>query len=283
MTSTDDSGEIRSLYRISYSLRIKALEMVYRSGTGHVSPCFSMAEILATLYFKVLNVDSRNPSLRNRDRLILSKGHASAIYYAALAEKGFFSTDLLDTYCTLGSALGGHPVIDSLAGIDMTTGSLGNGLSLAVGIAQIGKKDTLGNWIYAIVGDGELQEGLVWEAFMYAGNRHLENLVVIIDRNGLQSGGKVAEIMDLDQLDRKLDSFNFYVQTIDGHDIGQLVAAIDSAKQQKGRPSAIIANTIKGKGVSFMESQASWHMRIPDESEFLSGMSELRKEEAKYG
>ena len=282
--TTDFLAESESLLlrRMSYSLRIRSLEMVYRARCGHIASGFSIAEIIAVLYFKAMRLDPLQPAWKERDRFVLSKGHASSIYYAALAKRGFFPEALLETYGALDSRLGGHPVRGILPGVDMTTGSLGNGISAAVGMAQIGKKDGRTHTVFAVAGDGELQEGLAWEAFLYAGNHGLDNLVVIVDRNDLQSGGRVGQVGNLEPLAEKFRSFDFHVQEIDGHDVGQIISAIAAGKRENGRPKVIIARTTKGKGISYMEDRPEWHARVPTEAEYLLGMEELRKEAANH-
>lgn len=244
----------------------------------------SAADILTVLFFDTMNLDPANPEWKDRDRFIMSKGHASPIYYAALAERGFFPTGDLREYRQLNTKLQGHPSYNKCPGIDMTTGSLGNGLSAAVGKAAIGKKENRDYHVYAITGDGELQEGIIWEAAMFAGNAGLDNLIVFVDRNGLQSGGSVNAINDLRDLDKKFESFGWDAQTIDGHDIEQVIEAIDEAKKNLGskKPSVIIANTVKGKGVSYMENQYLWHMKAPNDEQYEQGMKELEKEMNKY-
>lgn len=276
--------KIAQLYKMSYKLRMHVLEMVHHAKTGHAAPSMSSADILTVLFFDTMNLDPANPEWKDRDRFIMSKGHASPIYYAALAERGFFPTEDLLEYRQLNSKLQGHPSYNKCPGIDMTTGSLGNGLSAAVGKAVIGKKENRDYHVYAITGDGELQEGIIWEAAMFAGNAGLDNLIVFVDRNGLQSGGSVNAINDLRDLDKKFESFGWDVQTIDGHDIEQVVEAIDKAKKNLGskKPSVIIANTIKGKGVSYMENQYLWHMKAPNDEQYEQGMKELEKEMNKY-
>lgn len=276
--------KIAQLYKMSYKLRMHVLEMVHHAKTGHAAPSMSSADILTVLFFDTMNLDPANPEWKDRDRFIMSKGHASPIYYAALAERGFFPTEDLLEYRQLNSKLQGHPSYNKCPGIDMTTGSLGNGLSAAVGKAVIGKKENRDYHVYAITGDGELQEGIIWEAAMFAGNAGLDNLIVFVDRNGLQSGGSVNAINDLRDLDKKFESFGWDVQTIDGHDIEQVVEAIDKAKKNLGskKPSVIITNTIKGKGVSYMENQYLWHMKAPNDEQYEQGMKELEKEMNKY-
>ncbi|WP_195377292.1 transketolase [Anaerotruncus rubiinfantis] len=274
--------KVRELYKISYELRQKAVEMVNHAKTGHIAPSLSMAEMVATLYFDILNVDPANPHWQDRDRFVLSKGHACPLYYAALAKRGFFPEEDLMQYRMLASKLQGHPDMRKCPGVDMTTGSLGNGVSAALGMALIGKKDHRNHWVYAIAGDGEIQEGIVWEAALYAGNAKLDNLILFIDNNGLQSGGSVASIQDLGDLEARFCDFKWDTQVIDGHDIEAIRRAVETAKQRKGTPSVIIAKTTKGKGVSFMENQYLWHMKAPNAEEYRTAMEELGKAVEQY-
>ena len=274
--------KIRELYRMAYKLRMHTLEMVHNAKTGHAAPCMSIAEIMSVLYFDALNLKPEDQLWIDRDRFIMSKGHASPIYYAALAERGFFPVDDLLEYRQINSKLQGHPCMGKCPGVDMTSGSLGNGFSTAVGKALIGKKEKKGYRVFSIVGDGELQEGIIWEALMFAGNAGLDNMIVFVDANGLQSGGKVEKINNLDNLEKKFQSFNWNVQTIDGHSVEQIISAIEKAKTNAGRPNVIIAKTVKGKGVSYMEDKYLWHMKAPNDDEFKQGMSELEKEMNDY-
>ena len=274
--------DIASLYKMSYRLRMHVLDMVHHARTGHAAPCMSIAEIMSSLFFRVMNLSPSEPAWPDRDRFILSKGHASPIYYAALAERGYFPVDELLEYRQLDSKLQGHPSMNKCPGVDMTTGSLGNGISAAVGKALIGKKQGRDYCIFAITGDGELQEGIVWEAAMFAGNAGLDRLIVFADRNGLQSGGSVDKIQPLRDLDQKFRDFNWDVQTIDGHDMEAILEAVGRAKACRDKPSLIIADTIKGKGVSYMENQYLWHMKAPNDSEYEQGMQELEKEMERY-
>lgn len=274
--------DIKELYRKSYELRIQAVKMVHHAKTGHVAPSLSMAEMITALYFRVLRLEPSNPHWAERDRFVLSKGHACPIYYAALAKRGFFPEEDLMQYRALNSSLQGHPDMRKCPGVDMTTGSLGNGASASLGMALIGRKDKKEYDIFALCGDGELQEGIVWESALYAGNAHLEHLIWLIDYNGLQSGGSVKDIQNMESLESKFESFGWDVQVIDGHCIEAILQAIDTAKGRKGKPSVIIAKTTKGKGVSYMEGQYLWHMKAPDDEQFAAAMEELLKEVKKY-
>lgn len=273
---------LKELYRMSYYLRQQAVTMVYRAKTGHAAPALSMADIITALYFEKMNLNPQEPKWPDRDRFILSKGHACPIYYAALAKRGFFPEEVLKTYRCLNSKLQGHPDMRKVPGVDMTTGSLGNGVSAALGMALLASREHKKHYVYAIAGDGELQEGIVWEALMAAGNYKLDHLILIVDCNGLQSGGAVEQIMSLGNLEDKFRAFGWGVQTIDGHDIQAISNAVDQAKGQTGMPNAILAKTVKGKGVSFMEGQYLWHMKAPDEEQYLLAMKELREEAGKY-
>ncbi len=274
--------EIKDLYKKSYELRANVVKMVYNAGTGHAAPSLSMAEILTALYFHIMRLNTEEPHWKDRDRFILSKGHACPIYYAALAKKGFFPEEDLRQYRALNSKLQGHPDMRKCPGVDMTTGSLGNGAAASLGMALIGKKDKKDYYIYAVCGDGELQEGIVWESAMYAGNAHLDHLIWFVDYNGLQSGGRVEDIQSLDNLEEKFRSFGWDVQTIDGHDIEAIIQAAEKAQNTKGAPSVILAKTVKGKGVSYMEGQYLWHMKAPDDEQYVIAMEELEKEEKQY-
>ncbi len=274
--------EIKNLYKKSYELRMQAVTMVYHAGTGHAAPSLSMADLITALYFKALRLDPKNPRWEERDRFVLSKGHACPVYYAALAERGYFPKEDLVQYRQLGSKLQGHPDMRKCPGVDMTTGSLGNGASASLGFALVGKKDHKAHYVYAICGDGELQEGIVWEAALYAGNAGLGNLVWMVDFNGLQSGGSVCRIQNLNNLEDKFTSFGWHVQTIDGHDMEAILDAIALAKKEADKPSVIIAKTVKGKGVSYMEGQYLWHMKAPDDEQYRIAMEELGREVKKY-
>lgn len=266
------------LAKIAYQLRLHAIDMVHHAKTGHAAPSMSIAEILSVLYFDELRVDPANPRWPDRDRFILSKGHASPIYYAALAMRGFFPVEDLHQYRGLNTKLQGHPDMRKCPGVDMTTGSLGNGVSAALGMALIAQKDQKAHNIFALAGDGELQEGIVWEAAMYAGNRHLDHLILFVDSNKLQSGGTVESIQSLGNLGDKFKAFGWDVQEIDGHSIPAIRNAIALAKSRKGTPSVIIANTTKGKGISYMENQYQWHMKAPNDEQYAVAVDELRKE-----
>ncbi len=271
-------NNIEDISRISNELRKDVIEMLYRIGLeykGHPGPALSIADIIACLYFKILNIDPKNPNWEDRDRFILSKGHACPVLYAALAKRGFFNKKHLYTFRHIGSILQGHPDMKRTPGIDMTTGSLGHGLGAGVGMALAARIDRKKYRTFTILGDGEMQEGLIWESLMLAGHYNLENLIVIIDRNRLQSCDPVDCIIDIEPLSSKLTSFNWSVIEIDGHNIENIISALSS--KNKGRPLAIIAHTVKGKGVSFMENNNSWHQKPITEKEYLKALSELKK------
>ncbi len=274
--------KVKALYKKSCQLRIHTVRMVHHAKTGHAAPSLSMAELITTLYFDILKLDPQKPRWEERDRFVLSKGHACPVYYAALAERGFFPVEDLMEYRMLNSKLQGHPDMKKCPGVDMTTGSLGNGFSAALGMALAAKMKNQDHYIYTITGDGELQEGIVWEAAMYAGNAHLNHFIAFVDYNGLQSGGSVENIQNIKDLSAKFKSFGWHVQSIDGHDIEQIQTAVQKAKEEKERPSVIIAHTTKGKGVSYMENQYLWHMKAPDDTQYVQAMDELTKEMKRY-
>lgn len=273
---------IKKLYRTSCAVRKKTVEMVHHANNGHAAPGLSMADIITALYFDVMKLDPAKPRWEDRDRFVLSKGHACPAYYATLSLRGYFPESELMEYRMTDTKLQGHPDMNKCPGVDMTTGSLGNGFSAALGLALAAKTAGRTHRVYAIAGDGELQEGIVWEAAMYAGNAQLDNLTVYVDFNGLQSGGSVNTIQSLDDLRAKFSSFGWNVLEIDGHSMEEIVAAAQSAKECKGKPTVIIAHTTKGKGVSFMENQYLWHMKAPDDEQFEQAIRELTKEAEKY-
>jgi transketolase len=253
-----------------------AVEGVYHAKSGHPGGSLSAADIFAYLYFKELNVDPENPKKENRDRFVLSKGHTCPGLYAALALKGYFSWDELKKLRQIGAMLQGHPDMKGTPGIDMSTGSLGQGVSAACGMAYAGKMDHKDYRVYALLGDGELEEGQVWEASMFAAHHKLDNLCLIVDCNGLQIDGPVAEVGGPEPIDQKYAAFGFDVQKVDGHDFDALEAAFEHAKTVKGKPSVILAKTVKGKGVSFMENQVGWHGKAPNDEQYQTAMKELQ-------
>lgn len=256
-------------------MRMLALQAIASAGSGHPGGALSAADILAVLYFYKMKLDAQNPSWEDRDRFVLSKGHACPILYAALAEKGFFSTDDLKNLRKSDAFLQGHPDMKHTPGIDMSTGSLGQGISAAVGMAYAGKMDKKNYAVYCMLGDGECEEGQVWEAIMSAAHFRLDNLVIIVDYNHLQIDGTNEEIMDVSNLCERFKANHFTVFSIDGHDIAGIAKALDEAEKVKGRPVAIIANTIKGRGVSFMQNKVEWHGRSLNEEELKLALLEL--------
>ena len=269
--------DIKELEKIANNVRISIIKQVYEAQSGHPGGALSIADILTVLYFNQMNISEENPNSNLRDRLVLSKGHAVAALYAVLAEKGYINKDELKTFRKLGSRLQGHPDMELVNGIDMSTGSLGQGLSIANGMAIASKMDSLGCRIYCILGDGEIEEGQIWEAAMTANKYKLDNLCVILDYNRLQIDGTVEEVKGLDCLRSKWDSFGFNVIETNGHNIEELINSFELARQIKGKPSIIIAKTIKGKGVLFMENKAEWHGKAPSEEEYKIAIEELEK------
>ncbi len=265
------------LKKMANVVREDIIRSVHSAKAGHPGGSLSAADIFTYLYFEEMKVDPKNPDAPDRDRFVLSKGHTAPGYYAALARRGFFPVEDLVTLRHIGSHLQGHPCKQHTPGVDMSSGSLGQGISAAVGMAIAGKFDGAGYRVYTLLGDGELQEGQVWEASMLAAHRKLDNLVVIVDNNGLQIDGNVADVNSPYPIDKKFEAFNFHVINIDGHDFDQIRAAFAEAKTVKGRPTAIIAKTVKGKGVSFMENQASWHGTAPNDEQFAVAMADLEK------
>ena len=245
--------------------------------SGHPGGSLSAADIFTYLYFEEMNVDPANPQMADRDRFVLSKGHTAPGLYAALAEKGFFPKEDLTTLRHVGSYLQGHPDMKGIPGIDMSSGSLGQGVSAAVGMAAAGKLDKKDYRVYTLLGDGEIQEGQVWEAAMWAGFHKLDNLVVVVDNNNLQIDGPIDTVCSPYPIDKKFEAFNFHVINIDGNDFDQIRAAFAEAKATKGMPTAIVAKTVKGKGVSFMENEVDWHGKGPNDEEFAIAMEELKK------
>ena len=245
--------------------------------SGHPGGSLSAADIMTYLYFEEMNVDPKNPKMADRDRFVLSKGHVAPALYSVLAHKGYFPVEDLVTLRHTGSYLQGHPDMKHIPGVDMSAGSLGQGLSCAVGMAQAGKMDDKDYQVYAMCGDGEIQEGQIWEAAMWAGAHHLDNLTVIVDNNNLQIDGTVEEVCSPYPIDKKFEAFNFHVININGNDMEEIRNAFAEAKKVKGMPVAIIAKTTKGKGVSFMENQVGWHGKAPNDEQYEQAMEELKK------
>ena len=270
-------NEIERLENIAKQIRLDIIEEVYSAKSGHPGGALSAADILAVLYFHEMNINEKKPNMENRDRFVLSKGHASAALYATLANRGFFSRDILKTFRNINSNLQGHPDKNKVPGVDMTTGSLGQGLSVANGMAIAGKLNKQDYRVYCMLGDGEIEEGQVWEAAMAAAHYKLDNLCVIVDNNNLQIDGEISKVMSSYPIDNKFASFGFEVMNIDGHDIDEIIKAFEVARNIKGRPTAIIAKTIKGKGVDFMENQAGWHGKAPNEDEYNRAINYINK------
>lgn len=272
-----DKKTVEELKEFALNVRRDIVKMVHTAKSGHMGGALSGADILTVLYNKSLNIPSEwenSPDFDSRDRFILSKGHASSLLYSVLARRGFFSTDLLPTFRKLGSQLQGHPSKDHLSGVEVSTGSLGQGLGIGVGMALGLKLDKNPAHVVVYLGDGEIQEGSVWEAFMQASHRKLDNIIVIIDRNGLQIDGETENVTALNPLDEKLKAFGWEVLEMDGHNIEDIYNKIEFAKKAT-KPVAIIAKTIKGKGVSFMENNAGWHGKAPNDEQFEAAMKEL--------
>ena len=278
-----EKERILELQKIATDIRLGALRAVYNAKSGHPGGALSSADILACLYFSELNVDVNNPKWDERDRFVLSKGHSCPGLYATLAEKGFFDKSELDSFRHTGALLQGHPDMKAISGVDMSTGSLGQGFSCACGMALGAKISQKSYRTYALVGDGESQEGQVWEAIMFAAHYKLDNLCLIIDSNGLQIDGCVKDVMNVMPYEPKLEAFGWNVITIDGNNIEEILAALEAARAVKGKPTAIIAKTTKGKGVSFMENQASWHGKAPNEEQYNIAVSELTEYKNQLG
>ncbi len=267
----------KELKKIANEVRKGIIVSTHSAKSGHPGGSLSAVELLVYLFFEEMNIDPQDPEKPNRDRFVLSKGHAAPAYYSVLAQRGFFPAEDLSTLRHLGSYLQGHPNADETPGVDVCSGSLGQGISQAVGMAVSAKIFGDSYRVYTLVGDGELQEGQVWEASMLAGSRHLDNLVVIVDNNNLQIDGPITEVNSPYPIDEKFEAFNFHVVNIDGHDYDQIAAALKEARETKGVPTAIIAKTLKGKGVSFMEDVVSWHGVAPDDEQYEQAMAELEE------
>lgn len=265
------------LAKMANEVRKGIVTAVHSAKAGHPGGSLSAADIFTYLYFQEMNVDPGNPKDPDRDRFVLSKGHTAPGLYSALAHRGYFPVEDLKTLRKLGSYLQGHPCMQHIPGVDMSSGSLGQGLSAAVGMALSAKMDGKSYRVYALCGDGEIQEGQIWEAAMFAGHRKLDNLVVLVDNNGLQIDGKIDDVCSPYPIDKKFEAFNFHVINADAHDFDSLEKAFNEAKQTKGMPTAIIARSVKGKGVSFMENQASWHGAAPNDEQYAVAMADLDK------
>ena len=277
-----EQSERIALRRAAARLRLDVLEEVFSAQSGHPGGALSSAEIFTWLYNKELNVDPAQPRWSDRDRFVLSKGHSSPGLYAALARRGFFDPALLPTFRKSGSILQGHPDMKKIPGVDMTSGSLGQGVSAACGMALAAKLDGASWRVYTLLGDGEMEEGQVWEAAMFAAHNKLDNMCWIVDSNGLQIDGRVEDVAGPGPLDKKFEGFGFHVLKVDGHDFDALEAAFAAARAEKGRPTVILASTVKGKGVSFMEDQAGWHGKAPNAEQYAQAKQELEAELARW-
>lgn len=265
------------LEKIANEVRKGIVTAVHSAKSGHPGGSLSAADIITFLYFEEMNVDPKNPKMADRDRFVLSKGHVAPALYSVLAQKGFIPVEDLKTLRHTGSYLQGHPDMKHTPGVDMSSGSLGQGLSAAVGMAMAAKLDQKDYRVYALAGDGEIQEGQIWEAAMWAGFKKLDNLVLIVDNNGLQIDGNIADVCSPYPIDKKFEAFNFHVININGNDFNEIRKALKEARETKGMPTAIIAKTVKGKGVSFMENEASWHGSAPNDEQYEIAMSDLEK------
>ena len=266
------------LMKTANEVRKGIVTAVHSAKAGHPGGSLSAADLFTYLYFEEMNIDPKEPKKADRDRFVLSKGHTAPGLYATLANRGYFPVEDLKTLRHIGSYLQGHPDMKHIPGVDMSSGSLGQGISAAVGMALAGKMDNADYRVYTLLGDGEIQEGQVWEASMFAGHRKLDNLVVIVDNNGLQIDGKIEDVCSPYPIDKKFEAFNFHVINVeDGNDFDQLAAAFKEAKETKGMPTAIIMKTVKGKGVSYMENNAGWHGKAPNDEEYAIAMADLEK------
>lgn len=268
----------KELAQIGMKIREKALEAIQAPNSGHVGGSFSVADILAVLYFEKMNIDPSCPKAEERDRFVLSKGHCSPPMYAALALRGYFPVERLQTFRNVEGDLSGHVEMTKVPGVDMSAGSLGQGLSAAVGMAMVGKMYNKAYKVYAVVGDGEIQEGQIWEAAMSAGHYKLDNLTVFVDNNNLQIDGTVEEVMSPYPIDEKFKAFGWNVITVDGHNVDEIAEAVDAAAKYKGKPTVVVAKTIKGKGVSFMENNVNWHGKTPTPDQYEQAFAEIRSQ-----
>ena len=270
------SSEKKQLQITACKIRIGAIDAVYGAKAGHPGGSLSAADVYTYLYFKEMNIDPKNPKWADRDRFVLSKGHTTPGLYSTLAHRGFFPVEDLPTFRHIDSYLQGHPNMNLVPGVDMSTGSLGQGVSTAVGMALAAKHTGKANRVYSLLGDGEIQEGQVWEACMAAAHYKLDNLCIVVDNNGLQIDGNVADVMSPYPIVDKLLAFGFNVHAVDGHDFEALEKAFENAKKTKGQPTAIVMTTVKGKGVSYMENDAGWHGKAPNDAEYEQAMNELK-------
>ncbi len=270
------SSEKKQLQITACKVRMGVIESTYGAKAGHPGGSLSAAEVYTYLYFKEMNIDPKNPKWEDRDRFVLSKGHTTPGLYSVLANRGFFPVEDLPTFRHIDSYLQGHPNMNMVPGVDMSTGSLGQGISVATGMALAAKHNGKTNRVYALLGDGEIQEGQVWEACMAAAHYKLDNFCIIVDNNGLQIDGNIADVMSPYPIVDKLAAFGFEVAAVDGHNFDELEAAFNKARQTKGKPFAIVMKTTKGKDVSYMENQAGWHGKAPNDAEYAQAMSELK-------
>ena len=268
--------KIEELEKMSKVIRRGIIEQVYKAGSGHPGGSLSIADIMTVLYFNELNIDEKNPRWENRDRFVLSKGHCVPALYSCLANRGFFDVSELEGFRKIDGKLQGHPDMTKVPGVDMSTGSLGQGLSAAVGMALAGKMDKKDYRVYCVLGDGEIEEGEVWEAAMSAVKYKLDNLCAIVDNNNLQIDGTIEEVGGLSKIDEKFKSFGFQIINIDGHNIEEIISALEVAKNVKEKPVCIIAKTVKGKGVSYMENKKEWHGKAPNEEQYKIAIEELK-------
>ena len=273
-------NEKKQLQLTACKVRMGVIESTYGAKAGHPGGSLSAAEVFTYLYFKEMNIDPANPKWEDRDRFVLSKGHTTPGLYSTLAQRGFFPVEDLPTFRHIDSYLQGHPNMNTVPGVDMSTGSLGQGVSTAVGMAMAAKHTGKANRVYSLLGDGEIQEGQVWEACMAAAHYKLDNMCIVVDNNGLQIDGAIADVMSPYPIVNKLEAFGFFVQEIDGHDFDAIEAAFAKARETKGQPSAIVIKTTKGKGVSYMENNAGWHGKAPNDAEYAQAMEELKAQYA---
>ena len=270
-----DQKRVTELSIIANNVRKNALTAVYNAASGHPGGSLSIADVLTLLYFEVMNVDPKNPKMENRDRLVLSKGHTAPALYGVLAERGYFPKEDMKTFRHIGSYLQGHPDMNKVPGVDMSTGSLGQGVSVAGGMALAAKLDGKDYRVYSILGDGELEEGQVWEQAMFAPHYKLDNFTIFIDNNGLQIDGDITKVMNPTPIDKKFEAFGWHVIVTDAHDFNKLLDAVNEAKATKGKPTAIIMQSVKGKNVSFMENNPAWHGAAPKEDDYNKAIAEL--------
>ena len=278
-----EQSKLNELKRHAAAVRLGVLDGTHAAASGHPGGSLSIADVVTYLYFEEMNVDPKDPKNPNRDRLVLSKGHTAPALYAVLAQRGFFPEEELKTLRKIGSRLQGHPVRGKTPGVDMSTGSLGQGISAACGMALSGKISCDAYKVYAILGDGEIQEGQVWEAAMFAAHYKLDNLVAVVDNNGLQIDGKVSDVMSPYPIDQKFEAFGWHVININGHDFNEIEKAFNEAETVTGKPTVIIQRSVKGKGVSFMENQVGWHGKAPNDEEYAKAMEELKAHLAELG